>query len=499
MQMMNGYTDRIYDAIVRLSLDDTDDMATGRCTLGIENRVNGTPVENLAYAYDALARPVSRNGDAFGYNARGEVVFSRGDAENAEESYAYDHIGNAVLAASGGVTNAYAANTLNQYASILRGSGTPCEILPQYDVDGNMTSDGTFSYAYDAENRLISATPVSPSLGSLAVENGYDHQHRRIRKTVKRFNGETWNEAETHTFVYDGNNIALESVADANGTSQTIEYFWGNDLSGTEQGAGGVGGLLAVSLDGVFHLPCYDHNGNIVCYVLETGAIAAQHVYDPYGGVIESSGPFVGRFSFGFSTKYHDRETGLVAYQRRFYSPSLGRWLNRDPIEENGGENLYGFCGNNPIVNYDKNGNAYFAVRGLGKVLPPVNWSWLFSCPFMKFAADVAADVANVQLLHEQLFFENGSNIGWGNDDEGLGVGKEIRDESSKRYARRDGGYDDCVMRKSVKEVNVGHYQLTWVGARTKCNCQDYADMLRVKYWELINNPKIRCQCGLDE
>ena len=146
MQMMNGYTDRIYDAIVRLSLDDTDDMATGRCTLGIENRVNGAPVEGLAYAYDALARPVSRNGDAFGYNARGEVVFSRGDAESAEEAYAYDHIGNAVLAASGGVTNAYAANALNQYASILRASVSPCEILPRYDVDGNMTDDGLFSY-----------------------------------------------------------------------------------------------------------------------------------------------------------------------------------------------------------------------------------------------------------------------------------------------------------------------------------------------------------------
>ena len=112
----------------------------------IENRVNGVAVNSLAYAYDALSRPITRNGDTFGYNARGEVVFSRGDAENAEEAYAYDHIGNAVLAANGGITNAYAANTLNQYASILRASVSPCEILPRYDTDGNLTDDGLFSY-----------------------------------------------------------------------------------------------------------------------------------------------------------------------------------------------------------------------------------------------------------------------------------------------------------------------------------------------------------------
>ena len=420
---------------------------------------------------------VTRNGDAFGYNARGEVVFSRGDAENA---YAYDHIGNAVLAASGGVTNSYAANTLNQYASILRGSGTPREILPQYDVDGNMTSDGTFSYAYDAENRLISATPVSPSLGSLAVENGYDHQHRRIRKTVKRFNGETWNEAETHTFVYDGNNIALESVADANGTSQTIEYFWGNDLSGTEQGAGGVGGLLAVSLDGVFHLPCYDHNGNIVCYVSETGAIAAQHVYDPYGGVIESSGPLVGRFSFGFSTKYHDRETGLVAYQRRFYSPSLGRWLNRDPIEENGGENLYGFCGNNPIVNYDRDGCAYFIKRSI----------------FALLYQTAQRDIDNQEWAHEQLIFEDGgtpSDVGFFDDNQ---VRKDPGWRDSRIWVRVPGHFNDCVMRKAVGRVSPKKYKMR---GKNHYNCQDYAEALREKYKELIRDKKIRCECKLDE
>ena len=67
----------------------------------------------------------------------------------------------------------------------------------------------------------------------------------------------------------------------------------------------------------------------------------------------EKSGEKADVHSFGFSTKYHDREVGVIVYQKRFYCPDYGRWLNRDPIEEEGGENLYAFCVNNPIGNYD--------------------------------------------------------------------------------------------------------------------------------------------------
>ena len=137
---------------------------------------------------------------------------------------------------------------------------------------------------------------------------------------------------EIHTFIWDGDNIVLERIAFADGTTLTCEYFWGPDKSGTEQGAGGVEGLLAVAIDGVFYIPCYDHNGNIVLYVSEAGNIAARYTYDPYGNITDMSGALATQFSFGFSTKYRDHETGLVAYQRRFYSPGLGRWLNRDPI-----------------------------------------------------------------------------------------------------------------------------------------------------------------------
>ena len=299
---------------------------------------------------------------AFGYNERGEVVFSRRDAESAEDAYSYDDIGNLLTSAfSGGITNAYTSNSQNQYSSIQEISALSAPLREiNYDADGNLLSDGAYIYSYDAENRLVAVYPLSPAAGSLAVENRHDHGHRRVRKVIKRFDGAAWETVETHTFVWDGNNIVLEKVGVADGTTRIFEYYWGADKSGTEQGAGGVEGLLAMSVDGVFYIPCYDHNGNIVLYVSESGAIAAQYTYDPYGNIVDSNGTLADVFPFGFSTKYHDREIGMIGYQQRVYSPVLGRWLNRDPIEESGGENLYAFCANAPVMYIDILGNIYW-------------------------------------------------------------------------------------------------------------------------------------------
>ena len=307
--------------------------------------------------YDLLNRPTNATDSVslvreWLYNRRSELAAA--SVGTNRYGYAYDTIGNRLWSAANSETNSYTANSLNQYTAVSAWAN------PVYDADGNMTSDGTFSYSYDAENRLLAAYPLSPVVGSLAVENRYDHRHRRSRKIVKQYDGADWETKETHTFVWDGNNIVLERVEFANGASRTFEYFWGSDKSGSEQGAGGVEGLLAVSMDGVFYIPCYDHNGNIVLYVSETGSIAAQYVYDPYGNVEETYGNLAEAFSFGFSTKYHDRETGMVGYKRRFYRPDLGRWLNRDPIEEEGGENLYAFCANNPIFFIDISGESFW-------------------------------------------------------------------------------------------------------------------------------------------
>jgi RHS repeat-associated protein len=68
------------------------------------------------------------------------------------------------------------------------------------------------------------------------------------------------------------------------------------------------------------------------------------------------------QFPFRFSTKQFDAETGFYYYGYRFYSPELGRWLSRDPVEEQGGLNLYGFVGNDPVDRWDMLGLGEYSI-----------------------------------------------------------------------------------------------------------------------------------------
>ena len=140
----------------------------------------------------------------------------------------------------------------------------------------------------------------------------------------------------------------------------TTYYVWGADLSGTLDGAGGVGGLFATELDGVWHFPLYDNNGNITDYVSETGEVVASYEYDAFGRTLSATGSMASVFPFRFSTKYYDAEAKLYYYGYRYYSPDLERWLTRDPIEEDGGDNLYAFCGNNGVNRIDYLGRFSF-------------------------------------------------------------------------------------------------------------------------------------------
>ena len=126
------------------------------------------------------------------------------------------------------MTNVRTANGLNQYASIVCASASPCETIVEYDLDGNMTQCGDWTFTYDAANRLKTVS----SNGVLLVANDYDAKGRRVRKVTPE---------STMTFFYDVWNLIEERISCTNGVSSTIHYYWGKDLSGILQGAGGGG------------------------------------------------------------------------------------------------------------------------------------------------------------------------------------------------------------------------------------------------------------------
>lgn len=227
-----------------------------------------------------------------------------------------------------------------------------------YDADGNLTNDGRWVYVWDGENRLRSITspPSSPAGSSNALHFAYDWQGRRISKTVSNFSGSAWSKVIDEKYLYDGWN-QLSSL-NASNNAVVRAFLWGSDLSGSMQGAGGVGGLLAVNANGAsVTFPTFDGNGNVTALINSAGGDAiANYEYGPFGEVIRGSGTAAKTNPIRFSTKFQDDETDLLFYGYRYYSANTGRWLSRDPIGELGGPNLYGFVGNDPIHTCDKLG-----------------------------------------------------------------------------------------------------------------------------------------------
>jgi RHS repeat-associated protein len=292
----------------------------------------------------------------FAYNANGEVVADqRKDATGtaiAGRSYNYDPIGNRLGSAfDGGGTTTYLPNLLNQYQAVTRGATTT---NPLHDLDGNLVNDGSKVYVWDAENRLSEVRRASDN--ALIASYRYDYMSRRIQK--KTTTAAPQGAGET-LFHYDGWNLLAEYEVDGTSLEILRTYTWGPDLSGSMQGAGGVGGLLAMDeKDGYsVHHPLYDGNGNILAMIQGTTSIisfvSAIYEYDAFGNTVFMDDGFPEENPFRFSTKYFDKETGFYYYGYRYYDPVTGRWPSRDPIEEWGGLNLYGFGVNSGINNID--------------------------------------------------------------------------------------------------------------------------------------------------
>jgi len=139
-----------------------------------------------------------------------------------------------------------------------------------------------------------------------------------------------------------------------------LQYIWG---------LGGVGGLLAVvdKTNLKTYLPTSDARGTIHSLIdAATGAVVAEFSYDPYGRQLCSTKSGSGiHMPFKFQSKYYDQEFGLYNFGLRFYDPSTCMWLNRDPIAEDGGLNLYAFANGDPINNWDYLGcDAYDDITG---------------------------------------------------------------------------------------------------------------------------------------
>jgi RHS repeat-associated protein len=297
-----------------------------------------------------------------------------------------------------------------------------------YDVDGNLLSDGRWNYTWDGENRLVGLKSLTsaPSGSLLQLAFTYDYMGRRIQKIVSTNNGSSYIGEYTNNYAYDGwNCLAVMNPS----LVMSNSFMWGSDLSGSIQGAGGVGGLIKLAYYGATTTNCfvaYDGNGNVSALInAADGTTSANYEYGPFGEVIRMSGAMAKLNPFRFSTKCDDDETDFLYYGYRYYNASTGRWLSRDPAEaapkeasedDAGGQNIYAFVVEDPINDIDLLGLASLEFKivvgrgtynsgrwsapawaGDGRVSKGANWAY-----------------ANVSLLTDSWFWGNFCNtVNW--------------------------------------------------------------------------------------
>lgn len=182
-----------------------------------------------------------------------------------------------------------------------------------YDLNGNLTSDGTNTYTWDARDQLVSIS------GGATASFGYDTFGRRVQKTT---GGQTTN------YLYDGANVVQEQ---AGGTVNIL--------------AGGVGEVFARGDASGVTSPLTDVLGSTLELTDAAGNTQTSYTYEPFGKTMQTGATSSNK------SQYTGREndgTGLHFNRARYYSPTLQRFISEDPIGLAGGDNLYAYAGNNP-------------------------------------------------------------------------------------------------------------------------------------------------------
>lgn len=343
------------------------------------------------YTYDALGRPLEKkdyfntpNPDlthVYTYNDRDELVadvMNRGGTY----SYSYDYIGNRLTSQEGAeaaptvylsnnlnqyisgdrepsqeetgeITIVYETNSLNQYTSITDGEERP--LIREYDEDGNQikvkTSTGEWEVKYNALNQAVRFTQDTKR-----VECRYDYLNRRVEKTV--YEGEML--VSRKRFIYCGFlQLAELDAANATETVQPVlrkTYLWDPmESTATRILAMTTFDETGTYVENLFYT--HDLLKNTTGLFDTQGECRALYEYGPYGNVLRMEGNMAKDNPFRFSSEYADDELGLVYYNYRYYNILNGRWLNREPIGEDGNFNLYRMVYNNLFTFIDYTGS----------------------------------------------------------------------------------------------------------------------------------------------
>ena len=316
----------------------------------VEYFLQSEPIVREAYRRNQWDRIVEKNNWNGLLNVTNhiDILYARsGELKAAVESterydYEFDCFGNRLVRVFNSETNRFEANDLNQ---LFQREPFVSDNQYCYDLNGNLVSDVSgFHYTWDANNRMISASNTIWRIGFI-----YDYRNRIVEKIV---NDMVSSRETIYRFLWDENNIVAE-IIEQPGTTNVCVNVWGLDIEGSLSESGGVGALLCVRTDNNVFYPIHDSLGNISSYVSTNGGIVAHFKYGPFGELVSEEGDLADMFPFRYASKHWCPYTKLVEFERRRYSPILGRFLSRDPMGELKNMNLYAYAVNDPVNRWD--------------------------------------------------------------------------------------------------------------------------------------------------